>query len=399
MPLEGLAFVAVFAATQLLPARMRDGVVATLSNVVALTGVLMGGTPLAIASAGGALASWRMYTNRRVQRTLFNVGQVAIAAAAAGVVFTGVGGTVDAPGRAWNWLALLVAAVAYTMVNNMLVAVAIRLSSGERIRSTLRSILGSAMLLQVLYAGLAVLAAALLVGVGPIALALLVVPALVARSSLLGFQRSTEAYDRLVGSLLKAIEVKDGYTAGHTDRVATLCVEVGRALGFEYEQLRAVRYAAKLHDVGKLGVPLSIINKPAALDEDEFAHIHEHPIVGAEILAEIGFLHPALEGIRYHHERLDGKGYPFGLSGDGLPMVARVITACDAFDAMTTTRPYRRAMELDDAFAELQRHAGTQFDPEVIGILERVVERLDWQPTYEAYGEEPAGLDRTESRP
>ncbi len=368
---------------------MRDELDVTLTIVAVLTALLVGGTPLAVAATAGMLVSgWWTYPSRRIEKTGFNFGQTALSAGASGATFNllgGVPGSIEAVTTPEIWIALLLAAVVHTFVNHVLVAVVIRLVSGERVRSTLKSILGTSMLLQVLYAGLAVLAGALILGIHPLAILFLVIPALVARQALLGYQRESEAYDRLVRSLLKAIEVKDGYTAGHTARVSQLCVEVARDLGFDYEELRAVRYAAKLHDVGKLKVPQSIINKPAKLDHDEFELIKEHPVVGAEILSEIEFLEPAIDGVRYHHERVDGDGYPFGVSGEELPMLARIITVCDAFDAMTTTRSYREAMELHEAFAELDRCAGTQFDRQVVDTLRAVTDRLDWQPIHEAY--------------
>lgn len=383
-PEMAIAFVAGLVLAELLPARMRDDVFVSLGNVVVLMAVLVGGPALAVTTTIGVLiAGWWLYTDRVVQRTLFNAGQLALSAAAAGAVFVAIGGVVGAPQQLRSWIGLLAGAAAFTLVNSVLVAVAVRLSAGDRLRSTIVDLVGSSLVLQLLYAGLSVLAAALLVGIGPETLVLLLVPALVARHALRGFQHETESYDRLVSALLKAIEVKDGYTRGHTERVSQLCVAVAREMGFGYEELRAVRYAAKLHDVGKLAVPISVINKPGPLDDDEFALIKEHPIVGAEILADVEFLEPALDGVRYHHERVDGHGYPFGVKERELPVVARVITVCDAFDAMTSTRSYRPAMDLEEAFAELRRCAGTQFDPEVVDVLRSVAAQLGWQPTRE----------------
>jgi putative nucleotidyltransferase with HDIG domain len=379
----------LFGLAEILPARIREGIWATLGSVVVLAAILLSGPLLGICAVFGSVATWHTYPRRpapmtRTRMTLFNVGQQTVAAGAAGLVFIAVSSpvsVVDDVGRWQVWVAVLAAAAAYTIVNHFFVAVAIHLARGEKFSSAFGGIVGTSMILQVLYAALAVLAAALWLGAGPWSLAFLVVPMLVGRQGLLAFQREEEAYENLVGALLKTIEVKDGYTAGHTDRVATLCVEVARECGLDYEQLRAVRYAAKLHDVGKLAVPSSIINKPGTLDEEEFERIKCHPDVGAEILAEVDFLSPIIDGVLYHHERVDGGGYPRGLLGDEIPLLARIITACDAFDAMTSTRSYREAMEIEDALAELSRHAGTQFDTGVVEILASVAERLGWQPT------------------
>jgi putative nucleotidyltransferase with HDIG domain len=217
--------------------------------------------------------------------------------------------------------------------------------------------------------------------VSPWALVLMAVPALVARYALLAFEKVDEAYDRLVRGFVKAIEVKDLYTRGHSERVSELSVEVAEELGIPYDERRLTRYAALLHDVGKIGVPLCVINKPGPLDDDEFAEIKKHPTIGAEILRDIDFLAPAIDIVRYHHERLDGRGYPHGIGGDDLSLIVRIVTAVDAFDAMTSTRSYRRAFSVEEAVAELHRCEGGQFDPDVVAALERTVARIGWTPT------------------
>ncbi|MFW5933657.1 MAG: HD-GYP domain-containing protein, partial [Actinomycetota bacterium] len=152
-------------------------------------------------------------------------------------------------------------------------------------------------------------------------------------------------------------------------------------LGVGYEQRRVARYAALLHDVGKIGVPLCVINKAGPLDDDEFEEMKRHPTIGADILRDIHFLEPAIDIVRYHHERLDGRGYPHGVGEQDLSLIVRIVTAVDAFDAMTSTRPYRRAMPVADGIAELRRCAGEQFDPEVVEALASCVDRLGWSPT------------------
>jgi putative nucleotidyltransferase with HDIG domain len=260
--------------------------------------------------------------------------------------------------------------------------------SADRFADTLRSFAASAIILQIPYAGIAVLAAVILLRASPWALLLMAVPTLIARYGLLAFQRLDESYDRLVRSFVKAIEIKDLYTRGHSERVAELSVHVAEELGVPYDERRLTRYAALLHDVGKIGVPLCIINKPGPLDDEEFEAIKQHPSIGADILHDIDFLAPAIDIVRYHHERIDGRGYPHGVSGDELSDIVRIVTAVDAFDAMTSTRSYRRALEVEDAVAELRRCAGTQFDPRMVEALARAVERIGWQPTVEFASEQ-----------
>ncbi|MGM0617323.1 MAG: HD-GYP domain-containing protein, partial [Actinomycetota bacterium] len=187
---------------------------------------------------------------------------------------------------------------------------------------------------------------------------------------------------------VKAIEIKDLYTRGHSERVSQLSVHVAEELGVGYEERRITKYAALLHDVGKVGVPLCIINKPGPLDDDEFAKMQEHPAIGVEILYDIDFLEPAIDIVRYHHERLDGRGYPHGVGEQHLSRLVRIVTAVDAFDAMTSTRSYRRALDVEEAIAELERCSGPQFDAEVVAALTRCVRRLGWEPTVDFASEE-----------
>jgi diguanylate cyclase (GGDEF)-like protein/putative nucleotidyltransferase with HDIG domain len=161
---------------------------------------------------------------------------------------------------------------------------------------------------------------------------------------------------------------KDPDTVSHSLYVTNLTVEIARALALDDARLDDLRTAARLHDIGKLGVPDAILNKPGRLDANEFRIIQTHPLVGAELLAGWGLAGPATIVLQ-HHERLDGSGYPAGLRGDEISIESRIIHAADAYVAMTRDRPYREAMTQDDAIAELERHSGTQFDPDVVAAL------------------------------
>jgi HD-GYP domain-containing protein (c-di-GMP phosphodiesterase class II) len=138
---------------------------------------------------------------------------------------------------------------------------------------------------------------------------------------------------------------------------------IAQEIGMRADRVEAIRYAGMLHDVGKLGVPTKVLQKSGALTEEEFAAIQLHPMRGLEIVREIGFLDEALAGIMHHHEKVNGRGYPMGLVGDEIPEFARVIGVADAFDVMTSARPYKQPMPVGDAKRELRRCAGTQFDP------------------------------------
>jgi putative nucleotidyltransferase with HDIG domain len=173
----------------------------------------------------------------------------------------------------------------------------------------------------------------------------------------------------MLTTLSRAIEARDPYTRGHSARVTKLAEAIALRLGWDEERLDLLKLGGPLHDVGKLGVSEEVLAKPGRLDERELAQIREHPKLGARILLRVVALRGALPYVLYHHERWDGGGYPTGRAGEQIPLEARVLAVADAFDAMTSDRPYRRALDLDEALAEVARCAGTQFDPEIVRVF------------------------------
>jgi putative nucleotidyltransferase with HDIG domain len=379
-----LLAVGLVATSELVATTFRDEVHVSLTNVVVLVILLVGGPALAIAATLGAVPVFVLQVrDQKLLRTAFNGGQYALSAAMAGAVYVSLSTLLSADfPDAGSLLAIAAASATYSVTNHALVAFVVATVSSETFRDAFRSVWTS-IGLQAPYVGITVLAAVILLRASPWALLLMAVPVAIARHGLLAFQRLDESYDRLVRGFVKAIEIKDLYTRGHSERVAELSVHVAEELGVPYDERRLTRYAALLHDVGKIGVPLCIINKPGPLDDDEFEAIKQHPSIGAEILHDIDFLAPAIDIVRYHHERLDGRGYPHGVGEAELSDIVRIVTAVDAFDAMTSTRSYRRALQVEDAVAELRRCAGAQFDPRMVEALARVVDRIGWQPTIE----------------
>ena len=167
-------------------------------------------------------------------------------------------------------------------------------------------------------------------------------------------------------TIANAVEARDGYTGGHVERVTRYAVAAGRKLGMRGERLRGVWVAGLLHDIGKIGVPDTILKKPDELTPDEFEVMKRHPRIGAAILERSAFLRPAVEGVLHHHERWDGRGYPDGLRGEEIPLEGRILAVADAYDAIVTTRAYRDRRDPPAAVEELRRCAGTQFDPQVV---------------------------------
>src|SRR6188508_243928 len=173
----------------------------------------------------------------------------------------------------------------------------------------------------------------------------------------------------MLSVLTRAIEARDPYTLGHSARVTTLAEEVARRLGWSAEQLASLRIGGPLHDIGKLAVSDQVLSKEGSLDPEELAQIREHPKTGARILLRMAALRAAIPYVLYHHERWDGSGYPSGKAGEEIPVEARVLAVADAFDAMTSDRPYRRALTRGQALTEIERCAGSQFDPEIAHVF------------------------------
>ena len=185
-----------------------------------------------------------------------------------------------------------------------------------------------------------------------------------------------ESYLASVEVLANVLDASDPYTHGHSVRVAEYSVAIAEAMGFSETWVKSLRYGALLHDIGKVGISHNIINKNSKLTDEEFTQIKEHPQKGYEIIKPIKFLQSKLFSIQYHHERFDGTGYPHGLKGEQIPMEARIVAVADAFDAVTSTRSYRKAKSVKYAIEEIKKNSGKQFDPNIVKHFIKIAEAL-----------------------
>jgi len=181
------------------------------------------------------------------------------------------------------------------------------------------------------------------------------------------------AYDATIEGWMRALGLRDRHTAGHSLRVTELSLSLGKELGIEDADLIHLRRGALLHDIGKMGTPDAILYKPDKLTEAEWGIVRRHPVYGYEILAPILFLQPAAEIAHCHHENWDGSGYPRGLKGKTIPLLARIVSVCNVFDALVSDQSYRRAWRREDALSYIEERSGVQFDSEVVHAFMRFI--------------------------
>ena len=185
------------------------------------------------------------------------------------------------------------------------------------------------------------------------------------------YQTLKKAHLDSVKILAEAIDAKDPYTRGHSDRVRQMSLEIAASLRFTEERMEVLEYGALLHDIGKIGIKDEILRKPGPLSAEEYQTIREHPLIGVKIVEGVEFFKNKIPMIRNHHEQFDGKGYPDGLAGEAIPLEARIIAVPDAFDAMASLRPQRRTRALEDILLEMEQYRGRQFDPRILEIFLR----------------------------
>jgi putative nucleotidyltransferase with HDIG domain len=275
----------------------------------------------------------------------------------------------------WHFIATLSAALVFYFVNATLLAILFSLLRGKS--------LGTIWIMNMRWAvpNFAVLApigymlAYIYPQVGALGILFFFLPLLLARHTFKLYMDMRNMYLNSIKSMAKIIDAKDHYTAGHSERVTKYALMICHELGLDDEYIENLKDIALLHDIGKIGISEGILNKPGRLTEIEYNKMKTHSSLGYDIVKNIPFLKNP-EICKYHHERIDGEGYPEGLRGEQIPLGARIIAVADAFDAMTTNRPYRQGVEIAVALQELERCQGTQFDQKVVAALKRAIKNM-----------------------
>jgi hypothetical protein len=370
----------------------RDTVTIALGSVSAMAALpLLGGWGAIVLACSTAFAN----DSRPLVKRFFNTSQLVLAAAASALAFTLLGGkAISDDSFPYLILPFCVALAVHCFVNGALVSGIVHFAADVPLRHVWHGTIAKSVSGYVGYGLFGLLLAVLWsprgAAVGPAAALLVLLPLFVARWAYAQYAEQQDAYDRTVRTLIAAVETKDLYTRGHSERVAAASVLIARQIGMREDRVASLRYAGMLHDIGKLGVPTRVLQKTSKLTEAEYAAVKLHPVRGLEMIREIEFLGEAFAGIMHHHERLDGLGYPMGLRGAQIPEFARAIAVADAFDSMTTTRSYRGARTAAQALEELRRCAGSQFDPSMVEALVAALADTVWQDQSEALFDQTA---------
>jgi hypothetical protein len=316
-------------------------------------------------------------------RRIFNGAQRVPAAAAGGLAYSLIGApTGDAALRAVPHVvvATVAATVAHQVVNAALVCMVIWIDGKSRPLDFITQVIAPTFAPMLGYGCLGLLLAVTwLGGLGPLASLLVLVPLVLARWALRQYEVERDAQAATMRAFIQIIETKDLYTRGHSERVSEGVGMLGRRLGLPEDRQQALEHAGLLHDVGKVGVPTSIIRKPGRLDDSEMDAIRLHPARGVELIGNIPFLEEVKSAVLHHHEKFDGTGYPAGLSGTNIPYFARIIGIVDAFDCLTSTRSYRAARTVDETLAILDQDRYSHFDPDLVDAFVSVIRTQGWQ--------------------
>lgn len=304
-------------------------------------------------------------------RKVFNTGQEVMYAGGAAAVYATASMTFPE-----GWGQLLAVGLALTVgavLNGALVSGVVAIEQKVRLFQIVASLLWP-FVHSIVLGGVAFLVAILYKESGPLAALFIFTPLFVLAQARRAKIEFDDAQEGTLRAFVRAIELKDPYTSRHSERVAEIAVQLHRQLGAPEEFIRRRFYGALMHDVGKVAVPGWVLSKPRGLTQEEFELVKAHASIGADVASEVGALADLVPEILHHHERLDGRGYPMGLSGEEIPYEARVLAVADVFEALTSNRPYRAALSDEQAMKELRRAAGSELDSTVVTALEQLLE-------------------------
>lgn len=392
IPWPGLiVWVTLMTLTEIAPIRLPGGGVITVSSVLDYAGLLVFGPYLTAwvdifsAIAGRALIK----SPRPLHKSIFNVALYVVTSIVAGRTYMWLGGTVGALDLPKDLPAVAAMGAAYFVVNTIGVSLVIALTSKESVWKVWAVNFRWTIFHLVAFVPFGCIAAFLYIQLGYLGVVLFMFPVLLARFSFKLYTEMRQDFFDFVETLTRVIEEVDPYTRDHSHRVARYARLIAGEMGMSSRMVETVGTAALLHDLGKVSARTAdIIDSPDGLTSEQRKRIVQHPVIGAEIVARVRVLKESAEFVRAHHERVDGTGYPQRLRGEEIPLGARVLMVADTLDAMTSDRPYRRALTMQSAVDELRRGSGHQFDPGVVAAVERLHARGELPQLYRR-GERP----------
>jgi riboflavin transporter FmnP len=370
----GIAFwILVTLLASALPVQLSSGVQVAVSTAPLMAATLLGGP-----SAGALVAVFGTFDAREVRGrvawygTLANHAAIVLPVIASGLVLSSLRGVAD--GLVWELVSALLATLIYFILNLALVSLVVVFRGGHSMREFWTRAETTNLWANLLtLAPLGWLMARMyeLPGAGWWTTLLFGVPLFTTRVAYQRFVEMREMFTQTIGALAEAVDKRDPYTSKHSQRVRLISVDIGREMRVTSPELEALEWGGLLHDVGKIGVPDSVLLKQGKLTREERMIMNAHPVLGAQIIGPVDRLAAELPVIRHHHEWYNGSGYPDRLIGDEIPRLARILHVADAFEAMTADRPYRKALSGEQAVSELRKFAGVQFDPEIVDAFMR----------------------------
>jgi putative nucleotidyltransferase with HDIG domain len=349
------------------------------SSPVDVASILLFGAPAAaLIEAVATLLSEVFIQRRAAVRIAFNVPLLILTVGLAGLVYQSFGPQWTSLDSPRFLVPLLLCGLVYYLVNTASISTVIGLNDGRNpFRVWQQNYMWNFFHI-LAFLPVAAIIALVYVKAGMWTIALFVAPLFLARYTFQLYMDMKEAHMNTVAALTSALDANDPYTHGHSYRVSRYALRLGQAMGLSSKDLEILEYSALLHDIGKIAIKEEVLHKAARLTEDEFKSLKAHPSTGADIVENLKFLKEAAVLVRHHHEQPDGKGYPDGLKGEEIPVGSRILLCADAFDAMTSDRPYRKGLSIDRVVEQYEIHKGSQFDLDVANLIVKMIRRNEF---------------------
>ncbi len=365
-----LFFIIISIMAEFIPVSLPEGGEITITFPIDFVVILVYGPALAmIVSAFSSIGLLFNKNDKKIEKVLFNASQFSIASGLAALVYQYSGGIIGKINFIDFILPATICAFTYCIINSFLVTVVISLDNEESITKVYRVNIKETFPSYLAEAPLGFIMAIIYVEIGILGILLFFFPLLLARRSFELYTKMRKMYLGTIRTLAAAIDAKDPYTHGHSERVSKMAIKLARKLDYLETEIEFIEYAAILHDIGKIGIEDHILGKKDKLTDQEYEKVKQHPVIGAKIIGSIEFLKKCSNTVLHHHERYDGKGYPDGLKGEKISKCARLLAIVDSYDAMNSDRPYRKKLSEPEILNELDTQAGKQFDPEMVKVF------------------------------